>query len=172
MLGICNRKDVGVVGAKVLYPDTTIQHAGLILGMTANRGYIHRGMRDTDFGYFSRNLIRQNVTAVSKECLLTKRAVYEEIQGLNDNFAQYFSDIDFCLRARGKGHLVVYEPNVKLYIYESKKMKKDNGYENEKCLFEKIWNKEIKMGDPYYNKNLRLDNGNCAIRTDKESEKR
>ena len=172
MLGICNRNDVGIVGAKILYPDTTIQHAGIVLGMTANRGYVHRGMRDTDYGYFSRNFMRQNVIAVSKDCMLTKREVFDEVEGLNENLSQYFNGIDFCLKARKKGYLIVYEPNVKLYINKNKKLQKETEYEKEKAIFEKIWDKEIKMGDPYYNINLRLDNENCEIRTDKEREKR
>ena len=176
MLGICQREDVGIVGAKLLYPDDTIQHAGIILGMLTLAGHIHKGLRDVDLGFFARAVIRQDVTAVTGACLLAKRSIYEEVGYMNEDLAVAFNDIDFCLKARKKGYLVVYEPTAKLYHYESKSRGYDEFQENkerferfskEVALFKSIWGRELEEGDPYYNKNLNLDDVNCLVRTDK-----
>ena len=171
MLGICQREDVGIVGAKLLNPKyNTVYHAGIVLGMTASNGYIHKNIRDKDFGFFARTIMCQDVSAVTGECLLTKRKVYEELEGVNKNFFYKFYDIDFCLRARKKGYLVVYEPLVKMHYYENDK-KEDNNIKEDEKTFYNVWKETIEKGDTYFNVNLRLDRDNCLIRTKKVEEK-
>ena len=164
MLGTCQREDVGIVGAKLLDTTNKVYHAGIILGLNETADYIHKGIDDDDPGFFARAIIRQNLTAVSGLCMLTKRKIYEELGYLNEELKQSFIDVDFCLKARKKGYLVVYEPTAKIYYYEEND-KINNIKDTE--LFKKLWKKEIQEGDPYYNKNLDLNNTNCLIRTDK-----
>ena len=164
MLGTCQREDVGIVGAKLLDTTNKVYHAGIILGLNETADYIHKGIDDDDPGFFARAIIRQNLTAVSGLCMLTKRKIYEELGYLNEELKQSFIDVDFCLKARKKGYLVVYEPTAKIYYYEEND--KINNIEDTE-LFKKLWKKEIQEGDPYYNKNLDLNNTNCLIRTDK-----
>lgn len=164
MLGDCQRDDVGVVGNKLLYPDDTVYHAGIILGMNDLIGYVHKGISDIAPGFFARAIIRQNVTAVTGKCLMTKRKILEEVECLNEKFKNVLNDIDLCLRIIKKGYLVVYNPASKLHFYEEKKenMKK---YNEDIELFKKIWKDEMEKGDPYYNKNLDLNNTYCIIKT-------
>ena len=167
MLGVCQRNDVGVVGAKILYSDNTIFHAGIILGIGDSVGFIHRGLNDNETGFFARAIIRQDVSAVCKECLLTKRKIYEEVGKINEEFVKSFNDIDFCLKVRKKNYLVVYEPMVKLYYLEEKDKLQSEEEKKDCKLFQNIWQKELEKGDPYYNKNLDLNSTDCLIRTDK-----
>lgn len=163
MLGICSQKDVGIVGAKLLYYDDSVQHAGVIIGIGGIAGHIHKNIKDSDPGYFSRANIINNFSAVTAACLLVKAAIFDEVNGLDENFEVAFNDVDFCMKVRKKGYLVVYTPYAKLHHYESK----SRGYENtpekqarfskEISLFKEKWEKELKIGDPYFNKNFRLD---------------
>ena len=167
MIGICQRKDVGVVGAKLLYPkDDTVYHAGLVLGMTASNGHINKNIMDEDFGFFARAIMCQDVSAVAGDCLLTKKSVYEEVEFLNNDLANNFYDIDFCLKARKKGYLVVFEPLIRMHYYQNN-IREDHSIIEDKKTFNNIWKEELEKGDPYFNVNLRLDKDNCVIRTER-----
>ena len=165
LLGDCQRNDVGVVGNKLLYPDDTVYHAGIILGMNKLIGYIHKGIPDDDPGFFARAIIRQNVTAITGKCLMTKRKILEEVDYLNENLKNVLNDIDLCLRIIQKGYLIVYNPASKLLFYEEKEDMEKNNEDIE--LFKKIWKDEMEKLDPYYNKNLDLSNTYCIIKTQK-----
>ena len=170
MLGYGMREDVGIVGAKLLYPDDTIQHAGVVAGFggTAGHAFIGKGRYDT--GYFGRILCAQDYTAVTAACMLVKRSVYEQVGGLTEELAVAFNDIDFCLKVRETGMLVVYDPYAELYHYESK----SRGYEDSPEKVERFnhevetllhrWRAVIEEGDPYYNSNLTLDNSDFSLR--------
>ena len=147
LLGDCQRDEVGVVGNKLLYPDDTVYHAGIILGMNDLIGYVHRGISDTAPGFFARAIMRQNVSAVTGKCLMTKRKILEEVEYLNEKYINELNDIDLCLRIIKKGYLVVYNPASKLHFYEGKKDNTEKNIEDIE-LFKKNWKDEMENGDP------------------------
>ena len=170
MLGYCMRGDVGIVGAKLLYEDETIQHAGVVLGFCGTAGHSFIGKPRYDTGYFGRILCAQDYSAVTAPCMMVKRSVFDEVGGLTEELAVAFNDIDFCLKVRKTGKLVVYDPYAEWFHYESK----SRGYEDSPEKVERFndevdtllrsWREIIEQGDPYYNPNLTLDNSDFSLR--------
>lgn len=165
MLEHSQREEVGVVGAKLLYSDRTIQHAGVILGLGGMAGHSHLMQPAHHHGYFSRPQLIQNLSAVTFACAMTRKSVYEQLHGLNETeLAVAFNDVDYCLRVREAGYLVVYTPYAELYHHESK----SRGYETDRSKRERLARETAYMqqrhgdvlnkGDPYYNPNLSLTN--------------
>jgi len=148
LLGFAQRSDVGAVGAKLLYPDGTIQHAGMYISYTNNQYNILHIYQD--------NCIR-NYIAVTGACLMSRRENYENIGYMDENLAEDFNDIDFCFSLRSKGLLIVYNNNVELYHYECKTRGYDDTPEKkrffiyEKNYFFHKWDKILKIGDPFFN---------------------
>ena len=170
MLGYCMRGDVGIVGAKLLYEDETIQHAGVVLGFGGTAGHAFIGKPRYDTGYFGRILCAQDYSAVTAACMMVKRSVFDEVGGLTEELAVAFNDIDFCLKVRKTGKLVVYDPYAEWFHYESK----SRGYEDSPEKVERFndevdtllrsWREINEQGDPYYNPNLTLDNSDFSLR--------
>ena len=170
MLGYCMREDVGIVGAKLLYADDTIQHAGVILGFGGTAGHAFIGKSRYDTGYFSRILCAQDYSAVTAACMMTKREAFETVGGMTEELAVAFNDVDYCLKVRKHGWLVVYDPYAEMHHYESK----SRGYEDSPEKVERFngeveillsrWRDQIEQGDPYYNPNLTLDNSDFSLR--------
>ena len=173
MLGFCQRDDVGCVGVKLYYPDYTIQHAGVVLGMGGLAGHIFRGLYKNERGYFARDSFVQNMSIVTAACMMAKRSVYEQVGFMEEELAVAFNDVDFCMKVINSGKLIVYNPFVEFVHYESKSRglddtpKKKKRFNEEIELFTNKWKKEMRKGDRYYNINLRLDNDQCAIREEK-----
>ena len=163
MLGICQRSDVGIVGAKLLYADNTVQHAGVIIGFGNYAGHIFTLKEDSDYGYMMRAQINCNYNAVTAACLMTRKEIFNEVNGLSEDLAVAGNDIDFCLKVRDKGYLVVYDAFAKWHHYESKSRgyettpEKKERYEKELDIFRKRWAEILKNGDPYYNKNFPIE---------------
>ena len=164
MLEHSQRPEVGVVGAKLLYADRRIQHAGVIIGIGGVAGHAHLNEPADRPGYFGRAQLVQDLSAVTFACAMTRRDVFEQLGGLNeDDLTIAFNDIDYCLRAREAGYLVVYTPYAELYHYESR----TRGYEDDPAKQARFFGEitymqrrhaaVLKNGDPYYNPNLRLD---------------
>lgn len=176
MLGICQREEVGIVGAKLFYPDHTVQHAGVVIGIGGVAGHVHLNIDQEDPGYFSRANVINNFSAVTAACLMIKKEVYEKVGGLDEKLKVAFNDIDLCLKVREQGYLVVFTPHAKLYHYESKSRgaedtkEKRRRFEEEMDRFKEKWHEILKSGDPYYNANLRLDQVNFMIDTEKIGE--
>lgn len=169
MLEHVMRKEVGAVGAKLYYPDDTIQHAGVILGMGGIAGHVHRCLRKNTYGYFGRTHIIQNLSAVTGACLMIRKEIFEEVNGLDEKFKVAFNDIDLCSKIRQLGKLVIWTPYAELYHYESKSrgaedtIEKQKRFNGEIELFKKKWGNILKKGDPYYNPNLTLDKEDFSI---------
>ncbi len=163
MLMFSQRADVGAVGAMLYYPDNTIQHAGVIVGLGGVAGHSHKHFKRNDRGYMYRLAYAQNLTAVTAACLMVKKAVWDEVGGLDEDFQVAFNDVDFCMRVRRAGYLNVWTPFAELYHYESKSRgyedtpEKQKRFEGEIRRFQERWVKELAAGDPYYNPNLTLD---------------
>jgi len=170
MLMLCKRKNVGIVGAKLLYKDNTIQHSGVVLGMGSVAGHVNKMLSDNDPGYYGRAKVINNYSAVTAACLMTKKDLYEKVNGLDENLEVAFNDIDYCMKIRKLDKLVAYTPYAKLYHYESKTRgyedteEKKKRFEGEINLFKNKWKNELQNGDPYFSPNLDLYSEQCEIK--------
>lgn len=164
------REDVGIVGAKLLYEDDTVQHAGVIMGLGSLAGHAFVNNAKDDGGYQSRANIPQNLSAVTAACLLTRKSVYDEVGKLEEELEVAFNDVDYCMKVRDKGYLVVYNPYALLHHYESKSRgyedtrEKIERFERESSYITKKWRDIIVDGDPYYNVNLTLSKSDFSLR--------
>ncbi len=163
MLMYSQREDIGAVGAMLYYPNDTIQHAGVTIGVLTLAGHNFKHLHRGDPGYFGRAGYQQNVTAVTAACLMLPAKIYEQVGGLDESFAVAFNDIDFCMRIRKAGYLIAFTPFAELYHYESISRgddatpEKRERFVSEVNRFQARWKKELEDGDPYYNPNLTLD---------------
>lgn len=175
LLMYAQRKDVGAVGAKLYYEDRTIQHAGVVLGLGAHRtaGHSHYRVDHRNLGYMGRLCYAQNVMAVTGACLMMRKALYEELGGLDEAFAVALNDVDLCVRAWKAGQVNVFTPFAELYHYESASRGTDltgagaERYEKESALFRERWKELLEQGDPYYNPNFSLDRSDFALKVEK-----
>ena len=172
LLMYAQRPDVGAVGAKLYYPDNTIQHAGVVIGLGAHRtaGHTHYRQNRQNLGYMGRLCYAQDVTAVTGACLMVKRELYLAAGGLDESFAVSLNDVDLCLKLRGMGLLNVFTPFAELFHYESASRGLDDTgeraerYNEESARFREKWKKELAAGDPYYNPNFSLDRSDYSLK--------
>ena len=170
MLGMCQRREVGAVGVKLLYPDDTIQHAGCVIGIGGIAGHMFVNMPANRTGYLHKASILQDMSAVTAACMMMKKAAFEEVGGFTEELSVAFNDVDLCLKVRETGRLIVYDPYVQLYHMESKTRGAEDSQEKVRRFQEEIeyirchWIDILKKGDPYYNKNLSLSKWNYSLR--------
>ena len=170
MLANCQRKEVGIVGAKLYYPGGQVQHAGVIVGIRGIAGNMFRGLPKGYSGYLHKASTQQDLSAVTAACMMVKRSVYEEVGGFEERLAVAFNDIDFCLKVRRCGYLVVYDPYVELYHYESRSRgaedneEKIRRYQCEIDYVRRTWSEIMEKGDPMYNPNLTLVKCDYSLR--------
>lgn len=172
MVPLAVRPDVGAVGAKLSYPDDTIQHGGVFIGMHGIAGHAHQGMLRSSNGSFGRLSLLYDVSAVTGACLMMRKDVFEEVGGFDEGFVLAFNDVDLCFRVRQAGYSVLFEPRAELYHYESK----TRGYEitpeqqkrflDEQYLWMKKWARCCHE-DPFYNPNLRYDASDFSVAPEK-----
>ncbi|WOE69442.1 glycosyltransferase [Hydrogenimonas thermophila] len=174
MLMYSQRDDVGVVGAKLYYPDDTIQHAGVILGIGGVAGHSHKYFTKKDVGYFARPHITQNLSALTAALFMVKKRVFEEVKGLDENNLKVaFNDVDFCLKVKEKGYLNVFTPWAEAYHHESKSRgaedtpEKQERFKKEVEFMQNKWKDILVKGDPYYNPNLTLDREDFSLKGNK-----
>lgn len=163
------RAGVGAVGAKLLFPDDTIQHAGVILGIGGIAGHSHKCFKKSECGYFNRLIIPSNFSAVTAACLVVKKSIFEEVGGLDqENLTVAFNDVDFCLKVLTKGYLNIFTPYAVLYHHESVSRGHENTpekiarFEKESGYMKEKW-QNLLDDDPYYNKNLTVVTENFAL---------
>lgn len=170
MLGFVQREDVGAVGARLLYQDDTIQHAGVVVGFGGVAGHTFIGLHKAENSYFHRAMCAQDYSAVTAACLMTKKKLFDQAGGFSEELAVAFNDIDYCMKIRTLDKLVVYAPYAVLYHYESKSRgledtpEKVARFNREVAVFAKKWPDILRHGDPYYNPNLTLRKSNFALR--------
>ncbi len=191
LLMYAQRPDVGAVGAKLYYDDYTIQHAGIVLGLGAHRtaGHTHYKVPKENVGYMGKLCYAQNVSAVTGACMMVKKSLFDELGGLDEDFAVALNDVDLCLRIRQKGYLIVFTPFAELFHFESKsrgsdikkgyvsrkekkavaadagaQSEREERYNKESAQFKAKWKKELEAGDPYYNPNFTLDRSDYSLR--------
>ncbi|MCC5824630.1 glycosyltransferase [Alkalimonas sp.] len=165
MVGQLSQPDVGIVGARLLFADERVQHAGDVLGVGGCATHLHFRLPASEPGYMGRAVLSQDLSAVTAACLLTRRALYQELGGLNETeLTVAFNDVDYCLKVREAGWRVLYTPLALLYHYESVSRGKDDNpvkqrrAAQEAAYMRKRW-AQIMQGDPFYNPNL---NGTAA----------
>jgi GT2 family glycosyltransferase len=171
MLEHSQREEIGCVGAKLYYPDDTVQHAGIIIGLGGYAGHSHKMYPRDNPGYFNRLSVVQNVSAVTAACLMIKKEIYLEVGGMDAvEFKVAYNDVDFCLRVREKGYLNIFTPFVEMYHHESV----SRGYETtpekiarfrtEQDALSKRHKEILANGDPCYNPNLSHDKEDFSIK--------
>ena len=170
MLGNAQRKDVGIVGCRLLYPDNTIQHAGVIIGIGGIAGHAFTNLPAARSGYMHRASTQVDYSAVTAACMMISKKLFEEVGGFEEKLTVAFNDIDLCLRVREKGYLVVYDAYVEMIHYESKTRGSEDSKEKVRRFQDEIeymrtrWIDILKQGDPYYNPNLTLSKWNFSLK--------
>lgn len=171
MVSFAQQERIGCVGAKLLYPNNTVQHAGVILGLGGVAGHGHYGYPHGDLGYFGRLAINVNYSAVTAACLLMKKADFDAVGGFEEAFTVAFNDVDLCLKVQALGRDNVWLHEAELYHFESQTRgyddtgKKKKRFEQEKVMMEEKWGPLIE-NDPFYNPNLTRDIPNFSLRID------
>ena len=170
MLEHSQRQEIGCVGAKLYYPNDTVQHAGIIMGLGGYAGHSHKMYPRDNPGYFNRLMVIQNVSAVTAACLMVKKSIYQDIDGMDEvKFKVAYNDVDFCLRVLEKGYYNLFTPYAEMYHHESI----SRGYETtpekiarfktEKNALLERHRHILTHGDPYYNPNLTHDKEDFSL---------
>ncbi|WP_254217513.1 glycosyltransferase family 2 protein [Burkholderia multivorans] len=162
MVSLAARPGNGAIGACLWYPNDTLQHGGVMLGLGGVAGHIHARLPRGAFGYFGRAVSTQNLSVVTAACLLIRRSIYDEVHGLDEELAVAFNDVDFCIRVRNAGYRNVWTPHAELYHHESATRGSDLAPEKARRFAREIRFMEQRWGaalfnDPAYNPNLTLD---------------
>lgn len=170
MVSLAAQPGVGAVGARLWYPDDTLQHGGIVLGIDGVAGYIHRNLRKGQPGYFGRASLIQSISAVSTACLVVRKSIYREAGGLDEErVAAAFHDVDFCLKLLKAGYRNIWTPYAELYYHEVKADSgiqdisgKHNRFGREVSMLQDRWGEKL-LNDPCYNPNLTLETGNFGL---------
>jgi len=163
------RKEVAIVGSKLCYPNNTIQHAGVILGVGGFAGHSHKYFPRNAKGYINRLRLIQNYSAVTGACMMIRREVFYELEGFDEQYAIAANDIDICLKALSNGYLIVWTPYSELYHHESRTRgtedteEKKSRYGQEIARFKQKWSVILDRGDAYYSPNLTLSSEDFSI---------
>jgi len=155
MVEHAQRPEVGAVGARLLYPDGSLQHAGLVIGMGGIAGHAFRYCPEWYPAYFGMGKVVRNYSAVTGACMLVRHDVFDEVNGFDEDLAVAYNDVDFCLRLRERGYLIVYTPYAELFHHES--ITRGSGSDgDEGTAMLTRWRTLFEGGDPYFNPNLSL----------------
>ena len=170
MVMYAQQKRVGCVGAKLLYPDDTIQHAGVGFGIGGVAGHLHKYFPATSDGYMGRLNYVQDVYGDTAACLLIRKEIYDEVHGLDESYAVAFNDVDFCVRVREAGYTNVFTPFAQLYHYESKSRgmednpEKQKRFQGEVLRFQARWGGLLAKGDPCTNPNFDIQREDFSLK--------
>ncbi len=170
MLGVCQRPEVGAVGAKLYYPDNRVQHAGIVIGIGGIAGSMFVDLPKGRSGYMHKASVMQDMSAVTAACMMMKRSVFDEVGGFTEELAVAFNDVDLCLRVREKGYLIVYDPFAELIHDESRSRGPEDTPEKVRRFQKEIEYMRVhhidllKNGDPMYNPNLTLKKWNYSLK--------
>ena len=170
MVMYAQQERVGCVGVKLLYPDNTIQHAGIGFGYLTLAAHMHKNFPVGHPGYMGRLVYAQDVYAVTAACLMVRKSVYDEVNGLDESFAVAFNDVDFCVRVRQAGYTNVFTPFAQLYHYESKSRgmednpEKQKRFQGEVLRFQARWGDLLAAGDPCTNPNFDIQREDFSLK--------
>ena len=170
MVNLSMRESTGIVGARLMYGDDTIQHAGVIVGLGGIAGAAFVGLHEKENSYMHRMMCLQELSSVTAACLMMRRDVFKKVGGFRTELKVAFNDIDLCMKVRALGKLVIYDPYSTFHHYESKSRgledtpEKVQRFNGEIATFAHYWDGILKNGDPYYNRNLTLRKANFALK--------
>lgn len=162
MVGCGLREEVGVVGAKLLYADDTVQHAGVVIGFGGYAGHVNNGIDKDEYGFMCRAQINCDYSAVTGACMLVDKKCFDEVNGFDESFKVACNDVDLCLKIRELDKLVVFNAFALWHHYESKSrgyednIEKQMRFDAEVGMFQEKWEKLLSQGDPYYNPNFNM----------------
>ena len=168
MVEQAQRPSIGAVGAKLLYADERVQHAGVVIGIGGIAGHAFRFSGRYDPGHIAALKTVTNYTAVTAACMMMRRAVFDEVGGFDEDFAVAYNDVDLCLRIVRAGYRIVYLPHAELFHYESQSRGYDTTNEQlardvrERELMQQKWDVAA-YRDPCYNPNLTLEREDFTI---------
>lgn len=160
MLSHCQREEVGAVGAKLYYPDGTIQHAGVVVGFGGVAGHLFAGAGKEQEGYMGALVSVRQVSAVTAACMMTKKSLYKQVGGMDESFEVAYNDVDYCLKLRAMGKAVLFTPYAELTHYESRSRGLEDTPEKKARLiregkhFAAKWPEILETGDPYFPQSL------------------
>jgi GT2 family glycosyltransferase/2-polyprenyl-3-methyl-5-hydroxy-6-metoxy-1,4-benzoquinol methylase len=168
MVSIALQPNVGAVGARLWYPDNRLQHGGVVVGVGGVAGHSHKYLAKGDYGYFCRAALTQEFSAVTAACLIIKKSIFEEVDGLDEvNLKVAFNDVDFCLRVQEAGYLNIWTPFAELYHHESATRgledtpQKQERFMNEVIYVQSRW---PRLREDYtYNPNLTLEHEDFGL---------
>ncbi|MDO4616815.1 MAG: glycosyltransferase family 2 protein [Lachnospiraceae bacterium] len=170
LLANCQRPDVGICGCKLYYPDHTIQHAGVIVGLGGIAGHAFLNMPGSRSGYLHKASIQLNTSAVTAACMMMEKKLFDSLGGFEEKLTVAFNDVDLCLRTVQAGRRIVYNPHAEMIHYESKSRGAEDSPEKVRRFQSEIefmrtrWIDFLKKGDPMYNPNLTLSKWNYSLR--------
>jgi O-antigen biosynthesis protein len=170
MVELAERPEVGAVGARLLFPDGDLQHAGVVLGLGGIGMHLFSGMPSERIGYFGWDRVVRSYSALTAACLLVRRNVFEEVGGFDEALPVAFNDIDFCLRLGQAGYRLLYTPHAELVHHESVS-RGLSGHMRDFRSFVRRWEGALRRDDPYYNRNLGRFSTWCQLRWPGENEK-
>ena len=170
MVGHAQRKEVGAVGARLLYPDGTIQHAGVVIGLGGIAGHVLRGLPGHQPGYASLAISTRNCSVVTGAAMMVRREVFFEVGGFDETLAVAFNDVDFCLKLRERGFLIVFSPLTELIHHESKSRGHTDDVVENKLMLTR-WRGVMVNGDPYHNPHLSHWRYWCPLSTAQEDDR-
>lgn len=163
MLMFAQMPQTGAVGAMLYYPDDTVQHAGVTIGVQGVGGHAHKEFKRGSEGYHNRMLVAQNLSCVTAACMMLPRKIFDQVEGLDERFEVAFNDVDLCLKILKANHNIIFTPFAELYHFESKSRGTDETpvkrkrFVREVMLFTQEWKPFLDKGDPFYNPNLTLE---------------
>jgi GT2 family glycosyltransferase len=168
MVALAALPDSGAIGARLWYPNDTLQHGGIVLGLGGIAGHMHLGLRRWQLGYFLRAACTQNVSAVTAACLVIRASIYREVGGLDERLAVAFNDVDFCIRVLEAGYRNIWTPYAELYHHESATRGSDMNPEKYRRFVEEVRWMEARWParlahDPAYNPNLAVEPGSLPF---------
>lgn len=159
------QSDVGIVGPMLLYPNGSVQHAGIVLGPRGTADHVMRGFPGESDGYAGSLSCVREVSGITGACLVVRRSDYGSIGGLSELYATHYQDVDFCLAVRRRGHRILHVPQAKLIHHESASRGSD--YDMlDRLLLQDTWRSEIRTGDPYFNRAFSLERLDYSLALD------
>jgi GT2 family glycosyltransferase len=159
---------VGAVGPMLYFPDDTIQHAGVILGLRGVAGHAFIGVPKGSGGYFGRAALEQDFSCITAACMVMRRALFEKLNGFNEDLAIAYNDVDLCIRMRQAGWRIIWTPQVEMYHHESASLghhsspERKATFEREVSLMREMWG-AVLDNDPFYNPNLSLSTNDFTL---------